>query len=140
MLIAKDKINDVVSKLKATGNIIVFTNGCFDILHAGHVRYLNEARKLGINVILPDINRSTNKYEVVDNGILFPLFYLAEAEGLVCCDFLLDIFLISFSVLKSRDGKTGEKQEKGCSLHQIMSRSLIRLYLQFFCRKKFLSP
>ena len=47
MLIAKDKINDVVSKLKATGNIIVFTNGCFDILHAGHVRYLNEARKLG---------------------------------------------------------------------------------------------
>lgn len=26
---------------------IVFTNGCFDLLHIGHVRYLNEARKLG---------------------------------------------------------------------------------------------
>jgi len=26
---------------------IVFTNGCFDILHEGHVRYLNEAKKLG---------------------------------------------------------------------------------------------
>lgn len=29
------------------GKRIVFTNGCFDILHRGHVTYLNEARKLG---------------------------------------------------------------------------------------------
>src|SRR5690606_25257132 len=29
------------------GKRIVFTNGCFDILHKGHVSYLNEARKLG---------------------------------------------------------------------------------------------
>lgn len=32
---------------KNRGKKIVFTNGCFDILHAGHVVYLNEARKLG---------------------------------------------------------------------------------------------
>lgn len=32
---------------KQTGRSVVFTNGCFDILHAGHVRYLNEARRLG---------------------------------------------------------------------------------------------
>ena len=34
-------------KLAAEGKRLVFTNGCFDILHAGHVRYLQQARKLG---------------------------------------------------------------------------------------------
>ena len=32
---------------RARGQRIVFTNGCFDVLHAGHVRYLREARSLG---------------------------------------------------------------------------------------------
>lgn len=32
---------------RARGKKIVFTNGCFDILHRGHVAYLNEARRLG---------------------------------------------------------------------------------------------
>lgn len=36
-----------LATLKAAGRRIVFTNGCFDIIHAGHVRYLREARKLG---------------------------------------------------------------------------------------------
>ena len=34
------------------GKKIVFTNGCFDILHRGHVTYLNEARKLGDLLVL----------------------------------------------------------------------------------------
>ena len=34
-------------QLDAQGKKLVFTNGCFDLLHAGHVRYLNEARALG---------------------------------------------------------------------------------------------
>lgn len=32
---------------RKSGSKVVFTNGCFDILHAGHVRYLKEARSLG---------------------------------------------------------------------------------------------
>ena len=35
--------------------IVVFTNGCFDILHAGHVRYLAEAKKLG-DVLIVGLN------------------------------------------------------------------------------------
>ncbi len=35
------------SKLAATGSRLVFTNGCFDLLHPGHLRYLAEARALG---------------------------------------------------------------------------------------------
>jgi glycerol-3-phosphate cytidylyltransferase len=34
-------------QLRSQGQKIVFTNGCFDILHVGHVRYLNAARELG---------------------------------------------------------------------------------------------
>ena len=33
--------------LRAQGRTLVFTNGCFDILHVGHVRYLQAARSLG---------------------------------------------------------------------------------------------
>ncbi len=37
----------IVEDLKKKGKKIVFTNGCFDILHVGHVRYLNDAKKYG---------------------------------------------------------------------------------------------
>ncbi len=34
------------------GRVVVFTNGCFDLMHAGHVRYLGQARELGDLLIL----------------------------------------------------------------------------------------
>jgi D-beta-D-heptose 7-phosphate kinase/D-beta-D-heptose 1-phosphate adenosyltransferase len=34
-------------QVRAAGGRVVFTNGCFDLLHAGHVRYLEQARALG---------------------------------------------------------------------------------------------
>jgi D-glycero-beta-D-manno-heptose 1-phosphate adenylyltransferase len=37
----------LVSELRAAGKSIVFTNGVFDLLHPGHVRYLQHARRLG---------------------------------------------------------------------------------------------
>lgn len=37
----------VVGQWKNRGQVIVFTNGCFDLLHSGHIQYLNEARLLG---------------------------------------------------------------------------------------------
>ncbi len=41
------QMKKIMVRLKAQGKKIVFTNGCFDILHVGHVRYLNKAKKLG---------------------------------------------------------------------------------------------
>ena len=38
--------------LKKAGKRIVFTNGCFDILHAGHTRYLYAARALGDHLVV----------------------------------------------------------------------------------------
>lgn len=45
-------ISEIVRDIKSRGMRIVFTNGCFDILHGGHVRYLKEARKYGDVVIV----------------------------------------------------------------------------------------
>ncbi len=46
---------EVVDQLKRQGTRIVFTNGCFDLIHPGHTRYLAEARKLG-DVLLVAVN------------------------------------------------------------------------------------
>jgi rfaE bifunctional protein nucleotidyltransferase chain/domain len=51
-IIDYDQIKNIVDQLKADGKTIVFTNGCFDILHVGHVRYLQAARELGDCLIL----------------------------------------------------------------------------------------
>lgn len=45
----------VVQLAKAAGKTVVFTNGCFDILHVGHVRYLHEARAHG-DVLVVGVN------------------------------------------------------------------------------------
>lgn len=46
-IIKIDEISLKLAKQKADGLKIVFTNGCFDILHKGHITYLYEAKKLG---------------------------------------------------------------------------------------------
>jgi len=51
-ILGREKLKIEVERLRAGGKIIVFTNGCFDILHVGHTRYLGEARKLGDVLIL----------------------------------------------------------------------------------------
>ncbi|MBM3251298.1 MAG: D-glycero-beta-D-manno-heptose 1-phosphate adenylyltransferase [Candidatus Omnitrophica bacterium] len=62
----------IVSRLKRQGKTIVFTNGCFDILHYGHAKYLEKARRLGdclvvglnsdrsVTIIKKDKNRPVN--------------------------------------------------------------------------------
>ena len=52
MLIPNERIEEFAATLRAAGARVVFTNGCFDILHAGHVRYLAAARALGDVLIL----------------------------------------------------------------------------------------
>ena len=47
----KDNIN-FIKKIKAERKKIVFTNGCFDLLHVGHIRYLSQAKKLGDFLII----------------------------------------------------------------------------------------
>jgi D-beta-D-heptose 7-phosphate kinase/D-beta-D-heptose 1-phosphate adenosyltransferase len=52
---AREDLRRIVQNLKTKGKRIVFTNGCFDLLHIGHVRYLEEARSLG-DVLVVGVN------------------------------------------------------------------------------------
>src|SRR5919112_3985789 len=47
VVLNREELLRVREGLRAEGRRLVFTNGCFDLLHVGHVRYLSEARRLG---------------------------------------------------------------------------------------------
>ncbi len=51
-IVSWEELKSELEKRRQEGKIIAFTNGCFDILHVGHVRYLREARKLGDLLVL----------------------------------------------------------------------------------------
>ena len=51
----RKEISTIVNNLKNQGAKVVFTNGCFDILHLGHVRYLREAKKMG-DILIVGLN------------------------------------------------------------------------------------
>ena len=55
MVLDISQLSSIVDSLKQAGKRIVFTNGCFDIIHVGHVRYLKEARSLG-DVLVVGLN------------------------------------------------------------------------------------
>lgn len=48
----RDVLTALIAREKAKGRQVVFTNGCFDLLHAGHVKYLQAARRLGDLLVL----------------------------------------------------------------------------------------
>jgi len=57
-----NELKEAVESAKAAGKRVVFTNGCFDIIHIGHVRYLREARSLGdVLVVALNTDRSVSR-------------------------------------------------------------------------------
>lgn len=53
------ELKKIVSCLKSKGKKVVFTNGCFDLLHYGHINYLEEAKKKG-DILVVAINSDTS--------------------------------------------------------------------------------
>ena len=53
------ELRNILSLLRATGKTVVFTNGCFDILHTGHTRYLARAKALG-DILVIAVNSDTS--------------------------------------------------------------------------------
>ena len=62
-------------RLKREGKTVVFTNGCFDLLHAGHIRLFREARSLG-DVLIVALNRDAAVRKI--KGPDRPVFPLRE--------------------------------------------------------------
>ena len=51
-IVGRDAMVEERRRLRDRGESLVFTNGCFDLLHAGHVRYLERARALGDRLLV----------------------------------------------------------------------------------------
>jgi len=73
----RQELKAVVVNLKAEGKKIVFTNGCFDIIHIGHVRYLRGARALG-DVLVIGLNSDKSVPSIKPNRPINPQTYRAE--------------------------------------------------------------
>ncbi|MCL5024444.1 MAG: adenylyltransferase/cytidyltransferase family protein [Nitrospirae bacterium] len=59
MILEWNELKRTVESEQAAGKKVVFTNGCFDLIHIGHVRYLEEAKALGdILVVALNTDRS----------------------------------------------------------------------------------
>ena len=78
------------TNLREQGKKIVFTNGCFDILHLGHIRYLEEAKRLG-DVLIVGINSDESVRTLKGKGRpIIPEEERAEILGaLRCVDYVV---------------------------------------------------
>jgi D-beta-D-heptose 7-phosphate kinase / D-beta-D-heptose 1-phosphate adenosyltransferase len=85
----KEDLQRIIEDLKAKGKRIVFTNGCFDLLHLGHIRYLEKAKFLGdILVVGVNSDRSVQSLKGPERPIL-PEEERAEIlSGLECVDYI----------------------------------------------------
>ena len=66
-ILSIDEMLEERARLKQEGKRMVFTNGCFDILHVGHIRYLQQARELG-DALLVAINSDRSVRELKGAG------------------------------------------------------------------------
>lgn len=67
-IMSAEQVLRLINGLRLTGRKIVFTNGCFDILHPGHVDYLSQARDLGNFLVLGlNTDASVKKLEKAPN-------------------------------------------------------------------------
>jgi len=86
---AKEDLRKIVDDFKTKGEKIIFTNGCFDLLHVGHIRYLEEAKALG-DILVVGINSDQSVRRI--KGPYRPI--LPEEEraeilsGLGCVDYI----------------------------------------------------
>lgn len=84
-----ESLKKEVDRLKREGKKVVFTNGCFDILHVGHVRYLKEAGRLGDVLVLALNSDSSVRSIKGEKRPLNPEKERAEvAAALGCVDFV----------------------------------------------------
>jgi rfaE bifunctional protein nucleotidyltransferase chain/domain len=88
-IVDSDSLKNRLNDLRRYGSRIVFTNGCFDILHAGHVRYLSQARSYGdILVVGLNSDRSVKMIKGEKRPII-PEGQRAEVlAGLWCVDYV----------------------------------------------------
>jgi D-beta-D-heptose 7-phosphate kinase/D-beta-D-heptose 1-phosphate adenosyltransferase len=86
-VVDRDRLTPVVARHRAAGRRIVFTNGCFDVLHRGHVGYLEEARRLGdVLVVAVNSDASVRRLKGEDRPVNPVEDRVAVLAALACVD------------------------------------------------------
>ena len=100
---SKKAMKKLVVRIKQEGKKIVFTNGCFDILHQGHVRYLYDARNNGDYLIVGlnsdrsvRINKGKNRPLISEEARSELIAALCFVDGVVVFNEETPLELISF--------------------------------------------
>ena len=78
-----------IKKLKEAGKVVVFTNGCFDLLHPGHVKYLEEAKSWGdFLVVALNSDESVKRLKGPDRPVMDERSRCEVLAALHCVDFV----------------------------------------------------
>ncbi len=88
-IISCENLLKIIAEVRLDGGKIVFTNGCFDLLHTGHVTYLNEAKGLG-DLLVVGLNSDASVHRLKGAGRpINRVDQRAEAlTGLPCVDYV----------------------------------------------------
>lgn len=80
----------IISRLRKKGSKVVFTNGCFDLLHWGHVKYLREARKKGdLLVVALNSDSSVKRIKGKKRPVVKQLDRARVLSGLESVDYIV---------------------------------------------------
>jgi len=89
-VVTLEKLENGLLKARETGKKIVFTNGCFDILHVGHVRYLAAAAREGDLLVVGLNSDASVRIIKGDKRPLVPQDQRAEVlASLICVDYVV---------------------------------------------------
>ncbi|TKS58292.1 MAG: glycerol-3-phosphate cytidylyltransferase [Nitrospira sp.] len=90
-LLSQEQLISVIAGERAKGKRIVFTNGCFDLMHIGHTRYLQAAKSLGdLLVVGVNTDASVRSLEKAPDRPIVPEAQRAEVlAALGCVDFVV---------------------------------------------------
>jgi D-beta-D-heptose 7-phosphate kinase/D-beta-D-heptose 1-phosphate adenosyltransferase len=88
-ILSHDQLLNERARLRDAGRKLVFTNGCFDILHVGHVRYLQAARSLGDALVVAiNSDNSTRQLKGAQRPIVPQTERAEMLAALECVDFV----------------------------------------------------
>ena len=88
-IVSWEELKKITDNAKKQGKKVVFTNGCFDIFHVGHLRYLQEAKKLGdILVVAVNSDMSVKALKGPTRPINSEADRMELLAGLLCVDFV----------------------------------------------------
>ncbi len=130
-----NEIKKIAEKLKKEGKKIVTTNGSFDIIHIGHVKFLQEAKKQG-DILIVGLNSdvSVKKYKSKDRPII-PQEYRAEMlAAFECVDYVVimdeaEIAVPLVNAVKPNIHANGAEYGENCIEAEAVKKNGGKLYL-----------